>query len=68
MKPEFSQHHIEAAAQRAVDNNAGLTELQKKIDGIDSRIRTLQDERTELRKQQRSIMQKAITQALHGGA
>jgi len=64
MKPETT----EDAAYRAIQNHASLNELQGKIEGIDSRIRALQDERTELRKQQRSIMQKAITKALQGGA
>jgi hypothetical protein len=67
MKVAESQFSIDAAAQRAIENNSRLGQLEAEVGEIDRRIEVLQDERRTKRNEQRSIMQKAITKALQGG-
>jgi uncharacterized coiled-coil DUF342 family protein len=63
-----ASHTVEAAAQRAVENHSRLGQLESEIADIDRKIEALQEERRTKRNEQRSIMQKAITKALQGGA
>ena len=64
MKVAESQFDVDAAAQRAIESNIGLAELQNDIESIDQRIAALQEERRDKRKQQEVLMRKAITAAL----